>query len=184
MSSCISPIRKSIAVLGLLFPLLSVLHAKPKDKPDLRELITEISRASKLASGKADAVDLVDHVTKWEQLIKVSDHLSKLINAQIDSMESTLEEFKNKAIANPSKARLYDSLASDSKEQISQLGQVKEAIAIAAERLRMEVARVRENPEAAEILQLRTKQRLIRQKVDKLDSLVSPEVTRALEEAE
>ena len=61
---------------------------------------------------------------------------------------------------------------------------MKEAIAIAAERLRMEVARVRENPEAAEILELRTKQRLIRQKVNKLDSLVSPEVTRALEEAE
>jgi hypothetical protein len=99
-------------------------------------------------------------------------------------MESTLEEFKNKALANPSMARLYHSLASDSKKQIIQLGQVKEAIAIAAERLRMEVARVRENPEAAEILELRTKQRLIRQKVNKLDSLVSPEVTRALEEAE
>ena len=178
-----SPFFKVRVLIGGLLAIASGLYAKPEAKPDLQALITEISKASKSASGKADAVDLVDQVAKWEQLIKVSASLSALMTAQIESTEGMLDDFREKALANPSKARLYDSLANNSTQQIGQLRQVKRAIVVAAERLRKEVARVRENPEALEILELRAKQRLIRQKVHKLNSVVSPEVKQALKEA-
>jgi len=178
------PFLKARVLVGVLLALASGLYAKPEAKPNLQALITEISKASKSASGKADAVDLVDQIAKWEQLIKVSAHLSALITAQIESSETMLEDFRKKALANPSKARLYDSLANNSTQQIGQLRQVKGAIASAVERLRKEVARVRGNPEAAEILELRAKQRLIRQKVHRLNSVVSPEIEQVLEETE
>lgn len=179
-----SPFLKVCIFVWVLLAIASGLYAKPEAKPNLQAILTEIAKASKGASGKADAVDLVDQVAKWEQLIKVSASLSALITAQIESSETMLEDFRKKALANPSKARLYETLANNSKQQIGQLRQVKGAIGSAVERLRKEVARVRENPDAAEILELRAKQRLIMQKVGKLNSVVSPEVEQALKEAE
>jgi len=179
-----SPFLKVSVLAWVLLAIASGLYAKPEAKPNLQALITEISKASKSASGKADAVDLVDQIAKWEQLIKVSTHLSTLITAQIESSETMLEDFQEKAIANPSKARLYDSLANNSKQQLGQLRQVKDAVEVAARRIKKEVQRVRDDPEASEILELRAKQRLLIRKVDKLNSVVSPEVQKVLKEAQ
>ena len=53
-----SPFFKVRVLIGGLLAIASGLYAKPEAKPDLQALITEISKASKSASGKADAVDL------------------------------------------------------------------------------------------------------------------------------
>lgn len=169
---------------GVLLMSASGLRAKPEAKPNLPALLAEITKASKAASGKADALDLVDQVAKWEQLVKVSASLSALITIQIESSESMIADFGKKALANPTKARLYNSLTDDSKQQLEQLKQVRAAIDVSVARLKKEVKRVRDDPDAAELLELKAKQRRILKKVDQLDSVVSPELERALKEAE
>ena len=174
-----------LCILGCLLSFGSGLYAKPEKKPTLQTVLSELSKASKNATGEADALDLVDQVEKWENLIKVSDALSGMVSVQIERSGATIADFRKKSLANPSKARLYDSLASSAQEQLDQLKQVKGAIEVAVGRLKKEVKRIRSDPEAAEILEFKAKQRRIQKKVEQLNKgVVPPELERALKEAE
>jgi hypothetical protein len=174
-----------LCTLVCLLSFGSGLCAKPEKKPNLQTVLTELSKASKTSLDTADAIDLVDHVEKWEKLITVADVFSGFISAQIESAATKIEDFKKKSRANPSKARLYGSLVGHTKEQVEQLKQIKSAIDLGAGRLKNQVKRIRSNPEAAEILEAKARQRQILNKVEQLNKgVVSPELEKVLREAE